>query len=256
MTFKRLAVVLVAGVAGCASPPNGDIRLAESNFDKAIAVGAAEFAPDALSLFRRRQTELKGELQTQQSRWFKSYARATELAVLMQEAADTAAAQAESGKAQAIAEATAGSAQFLSGPGLFVNGDFTAALTGWTAHPDSVATRTVERDGDRPVCHIVYRTGNWSVMSQVVPLRPDSLYAYEATLRTTAPVVALYWQSDIGRYFEVDKTYPEWTTLRYVFATPHWQGEAYPAQFHPVLMKGPGEVWFKQLRLVRLTRVN
>jgi hypothetical protein len=48
----------------------------------------------------------------------------------------------------------------------------------------------------------------------------------------------------------------QWTTLRHVFATPHWQGEAYPAQFHPVLMKGPGEVWFKQLRLVRLTRVN
>ena len=83
-------------------------------------------------------------------------------------------------------------------------------------------------------------------------LQPDTAYVYEADVKGTYLSVSLYWQSDIGRYYEIDKKYDDdgWTHLTYVFITPHWDGQPRPAVgFHPLLMKAAGEAWIKGLRL-------
>jgi len=152
-----------------------------------------------------------------------------------------------------MAEASAGKGAGSAGPNLLVNGSFADGLQGWSVNPESDATASV--DAIAPTgraWHVVYRKGNWGVIYQEVTLRPDTVYLYEARVKTTAPVVALYWQAETGRFFEIDKTYPEWTQLRYVFQTPHWNGQPYRTGLNPVLMKGPGEAWIQDLRLSEL----
>src|SRR5439155_12040819 len=123
----------------------------------------------------------------------------------------------------------------------------------WAKHPDSDATVQAERDRDgAPLWHGIYRGGNWAIISQPQILQPDTVYVQEADIRTTAPVVSLYWESDIGRFLSLTSTYPEWTHLQYLFITPHWNGQPKSASFHPVLMKGVGEAWLKGLRLSEL----
>lgn len=142
----------------------------------------------------------------------------------------------------------------VAGPNLFVNGDFAQGLAGWAKHPDADATVSVELDTDAtPMWHGIYRGKNWSMIGQGVRLKPDTAYIYEATIKSTVPVISLYWQTDIGRHFE-DKTYADWTTLRYVFVTPHWDGKPLTGEFAPVLMPGPGEVRFKSIRISELTK--
>lgn len=139
-----------------------------------------------------------------------------------------------------------------AGPSLFQNGDFSDGLTHWATHPGSDATVQVERDGGVPAWHATYRGGNWGPIYQEQTLQPDTVYVQEAEIKTTASVVSLYWQSDVGRYLSVDHTYPEWTRLQYVFLTPHWNGQPMRVGFNPVLMNGPGEAWIKGLRLSEL----
>jgi hypothetical protein len=248
---SRLAAMplcLVLGFAGCASPPNGDVRLAKATLDKAVAAGAEDYAVRSFEAARQAQLVLDTELKVQAARWFKSYDKATELAVEAQMAADKAAADAVAGKAAAMTAAVAGAT--ANGQNLFQNGNFTDGLAGWSVHPDSDSTVTVDLSNPaEPAWHVQYRKGNWSVIYQELALRPDTPYVYEATVKSTAPIVALYWQAETGRYHEIDKAYPEWTRLRYVFMTPHWDGQPYRTGFNPVLMKGPGEAWIKDLRL-------
>ena len=40
-----------------------------------------------------------------------------------------------------------------------------------------------------PVWHVTYRRGNWSVIHQSIPLRPDTIYVFAALVKSTAPVV-------------------------------------------------------------------
>lgn len=142
----------------------------------------------------------------------------------------------------------------VAGPNLFQNGDFSQGLASWARHPDSDATVQVERDPDGvPVWHATYRRGNWATIDQEQTLQPDTPYVYEATIRSTGPVVALYWQAETGRHFE-DNVYSAWTPLHYVFVTPNWEGKPHLASFLPVLMKGAGEVWIKGLRLSELKK--
>ena len=142
----------------------------------------------------------------------------------------------------------------VAGPNLLKNGDFKQGLEGWGHHPESQATFEVgmDADGKTPVWHVTYEGGNWGVIAQELDLQPDIFYVYEMTVQSTVPVVALYWQTEIGRSLEQGGTYPDWTQLRYVFLTPHWDGQPYRAFFDPVLMLGPGQVWLKQVRLSQL----
>jgi hypothetical protein len=246
-----LVMCVGVGVVGCGSPPTGDVELAKATVDKAVAAGAANFAPDPLESARKAYAELEAELKNQEGKWFKSYSRASDLAVTVQAAADKAAADAATAKERTLADATAttsGGDRF--GPNLFQNGDFSEGLRGWSLHPEADATPSIVASGPgEHAWHVQYRTGNWSVISQELSLKPDTVYVYEAIVKSTAPIVALYWQSEIGRFYEIDKSYPESTRLRYVLLTPHWNGEPMRTSFNPVLMKGAGEASIRDLRL-------
>jgi len=136
----------------------------------------------------------------------------------------------------------------LRGPNLFQNGDFAKGTEGWTTHPDSQATVAVEADH---TWHVKWKGGNWGPIAQEQMLKPDTVYVYEADLKTVGPVVSLYWQSDSGRFAAIEHQYPEWTHVPYVFITPHWNGQPMRVEFHPVLMngKGPSEAWIRNLRI-------
>jgi 4-amino-4-deoxy-L-arabinose transferase-like glycosyltransferase len=141
------------------------------------------------------------------------------------------------------------------GANLLRNGDFASGTDAWWSAPDVKADRSVE--GDRPtgspVMRIGFRGGNWVVMAQQVMLEPDTAYVYSMRVRTTGPVVALYWQADAGHPFEGNRVYREWTTLVSAFVTPHWNGRPMAASFSPVLMAAPGEAWLSDVRLARFT---
>ena len=248
-TTRLLILCLAVAAAGCASPPTGEVDLAKATLDKALAAAAENFAPESLKAARQAQAALDAEMKAQEGKWFKSYGKATDLAIAAQAAADKAAAEAVVSKEETLATATAGPGPDRQGPNLFANGSFTEGLKGWASHPASDATISIDLTPEGPAWHAQYRKGNWGVILQERHLRPGTVYVYEARIKSTAPVVALYWQSETGRFHEIDKSYPEWTHLRYVFLTPPWDGKPYPTGFHPVLMKGAGDAWLKDVRL-------
>lgn len=242
---------LVGVVSGCSSaqPPAKDIALAKTKLEAANASAAVSLAPESLRAAQAAQYALEAELARQSSKWFKSYEATTELATAAQAAADRAVAEATAARDETLAAANANT-EDRRGPNLFQNGSFADGLKEWSLHPDSDTTLSVDTVGtNQRAWHAKYRKGNWSVIYQEFPLQPDTVYVYEAWVKTTAPIVALYWQSDIGRYHQIDHAYPEWTHLRYVFITPHWDGKPYRTGFNPVLMKGPGEAWLRDLRI-------
>lgn len=137
----------------------------------------------------------------------------------------------------------------LLGANFLINADFAEGLKGWFKHPETDATIQIETESDGvPVWHAVLRRGNWAPISQEQQLKANTPYIFEATIRTTVPVVALYWQQEVGQFFQ-SGSYRDWTALRYVFVTPRWEGKPRTVTFHPVLMRIAGEAWIKNLRL-------
>ena len=140
----------------------------------------------------------------------------------------------------------------IAGPHLLQNPDFSNGLASWSKGPAAEGTVEVQRDSDGGyVWHGTLRNGDYTLIYQQQLLKPDTPYVYEADVKSTVPVVSLYWQATEGRFLE-QRAYPEWTHLVYVFITPHWIGEPYPTGFDPVLMRGAGEAWIKGLRLSEL----
>jgi 4-amino-4-deoxy-L-arabinose transferase-like glycosyltransferase len=140
----------------------------------------------------------------------------------------------------------------MAGPSLLQNADFSNGLASWSKSPTAEGTAEVLRDADGSnVWHGTLRNGDGALIYQQQVLKPDTAYVYEADVKSTVPVAALYWQSDVGRFLE-QRIYPEWTHLVYVFITPRWSGDPYPTGFDPVLVMGAGEAWVKGLRLSEL----
>lgn len=246
-------VALGAGfVTGCATPPDKELARARTSFEAAVAAGADTFASAPMARARQAHDALDAEVARQSRAWVKSFTRVEDLAMTVQAESQLAVSGVSEGRARLVSAATAGT-DVLLGPNLFENGDFAKGAAGWDVHPQSDATVSVEgRDTPAPVWHVTYRKGNWSVIYQEHPLKPDTVYVYEAWVKTTAPIVALYWQSDIGRFLEMEKVFPQWTRARYVFVTPHWDGKPYRVGFNPVLMKGAGEAWLRDLRIAEV----
>ncbi len=241
-----VALVIAAGAgAGCAVKPDKDIAEARAALDAAAAAGGDRFSA-AMARAREAQAALDAELQRQSRAWIKRFERVDDLAVTVQGEAATVLATAADGRARLVDDAQAGRA--TESDNLFQNGTFARGLDGWSVHPQADATVRVE-PGAEPVWHATWRKGNWSTIYQEQLLQPDTVYIYQAWIKTTAPIVALYWQSEIGRFFNIETSYPQWTRVRYVFVTPHWNGQPYRVGFNPVLMKGAGDVWLRDLRL-------
>lgn len=142
----------------------------------------------------------------------------------------------------------------VGGPNLFVNGEFSRGLDGWhqvSAAGVDVAPARDPQTGEPLVQVTAHSTDQRAVLIQNARVSPESAYVFEATFRSTAEIVTLYWESDVGR-FQSEGTYPNWITVRSVFLTPRWGGEPRSADFIPFLLKGPGQVWLKNVKLAPL----
>jgi 4-amino-4-deoxy-L-arabinose transferase-like glycosyltransferase len=142
----------------------------------------------------------------------------------------------------------------VGGPNLLKNGDFARGFDGWSrpAAPNVSLELSREPQGGDMVVHVTARTADQrAILLQGARLQPDTAYVFEVTVKSTMSIVALYWESDVAR-FESEGTYRDWTTRRYVFVTPRWDGQPRSVDCFPFLLKEPGEVWLKQVKLVPL----
>ena len=245
-----LLLGLVLGAAGCGSPPQADIDLAKTNLEKAAAAGAETLARESMKAARQAQAALEAELKGQEGKWFKSYAKALDLAVAVQAAGDKAAADATAARSRIMAAGANDGAP--SGPNLFKNGDFSEALTGWARVPAPwVSVRVEPANGHAELRVRVDTDGQHVAVLQGITVQPDTPYVYEMEVKSTGRVAALYWASDVAR-FESEKSFPEWTKRRYVFITPHWDGKPRYSDFHPVLPETAGDIWVRNIRLAEL----
>lgn len=242
---------MLATLAGsCSEPPDHEVQLAKTKTEAARAAGAEGLAPAAMAAVVTAQSALDAELKAQSTKWLRAYDTAGNLAVAVQRAADQATEQATGGRDRALAAAQAPGSDTMLGTNIFANGDFAKGTQAWFKHPDSDATISVlPVEGNQQAWHVVFRKGNWAVINQEQVLKPDTVYVYEGWVKSTAPLVAMYWQSDIGRHLDTDRAYPTWTRTRNVFVTPHWNGKPMRVSFCPVLMQGAGEAWLRDLRI-------
>ena len=86
---------------------------------------------------------------------------------------------------------------------------------------------------------------------QGITVKPDTPYVYEMEIKSTGRVAALFWASDVAR-FESERSFPDWTKVRYVFITPHWDGKPRYSDFHPLLTEAAGDVSVRNVRLAEL----
>lgn len=103
-----VAVLVTLAVAGCAKPPVDAIAAAEDAQRTAMAAGAQEYAPEAVSVMTEAKAAMDAELSAQNERMFlrRSFKQAEALAVAYRQAADQATSTANSAREQARQEAT------------------------------------------------------------------------------------------------------------------------------------------------------
>jgi hypothetical protein len=112
MMRKALWLVLFALVAvtaaGCAKPPTVEIDAASEAMDAAQAAGAPDYAPEAWAKAQASEAELEAEITAQKDAFAlsRSYEQTKNLAQATKSAAETAAAEALTGKETAKNEAT------------------------------------------------------------------------------------------------------------------------------------------------------
>ena len=248
-----LTLCLVLGVAGCGTPPEPEMNLAKANLDKAVAAGADKYARESLKAAQQAQAALDAELKAQEGKWFKSYGKTQDLAIAVEAAADKAAADAAGGRAKVIANAKSAKGDAPSGPNLFRNGDFSEGLDGWARVSSPGVEVRVERP-DKANAELRIRVADAAqhiVLLQGITVKPDTAYIYEMEVKSTGPIVALYWDSDVGR-FDSERSFPNWTMLRYVFIAPRWDGKPRYGNFHPLLTKGVSDISIRKVRLAEL----
>jgi hypothetical protein len=143
----------------------------------------------------------------------------------------------------------------MIGPNLLKNANFMSGLDDWIHAPEWPARVQAVEDGDRHArtLHVTYSTGDWRVIAQVLELESDGYYAVEMSVRSTAPIVTLYREVEGGHYAG-EGVFPVWKTVREVFAVRSSSAavKSMPVGFYPVLMKGPGEAWIRNLKLARV----
>jgi protein TonB len=88
---------------GCASPPSADVDAAKAALDKAATEHADQYAPESLKAAQDAGAALDAELKAQESKWFKSYDKAKELAASAKAAGEQAAADAITARERAEA---------------------------------------------------------------------------------------------------------------------------------------------------------
>ena len=93
--------MLIFALAGCGAPPTAEADAARQAMASASSAGADKYAAASLEEARTAQAALDAELKAQEGKFIKSYDRARELAVAAKTAADKAATDATSERAEA-----------------------------------------------------------------------------------------------------------------------------------------------------------
>ena len=86
-------------------------------------------------------------------------------------------------------------------------------------------------------------------------LEPNSFYLYEATIRSTPQVSALYWAADGGEFVALTDDFPSSRKITVLIATPNWP-EPGLVKFSPVLFDHLDFVDLKDVRLIELNELN
>ena len=98
-----IALGLAITVTGCAAPPNADVDAAKAAIDRAATDRAGQYAAESLQAAQDARAALDAELKVQEGKWFKSYDKTKELAIVAKAAGDKAEADAVAGKEKADA---------------------------------------------------------------------------------------------------------------------------------------------------------
>jgi len=116
VVVRFLPIVLgpAIAIAGCAAPPTGNVDEAKAAVEKAASERANQYAPESFKAAQDAQAALDAELKAQESKWFKSYDRARELATAARTAGEKATADATA--AREGAEARAAKAKAAAAP--------------------------------------------------------------------------------------------------------------------------------------------
>jgi len=93
--------MLIFALAGCGAPPTAEADAARQAMASASSAGADKYAAASLKEAQTAQAALDAELKAQEGKFIKSYDRARELAVAAKTAADKAATDATSERAEA-----------------------------------------------------------------------------------------------------------------------------------------------------------
>ena len=101
--FVAIALALAITAAGCGAPPAADVDAARAAVDKAVTTGSGQYAAESVKAAQDAQAALDAELKVQESKWFKSYDKAKELAAAAKAAGEKAAAEAVAAREQAAA---------------------------------------------------------------------------------------------------------------------------------------------------------
>ena len=103
VSFGAIALALAITAAGCGAPPTADVDAARAAVDKAVADSGGQYAAESVKAAQDAQAALDAELKVQDSKWFKSYDKAKELAAAAKAAGEKAAAEAVAAREQAAA---------------------------------------------------------------------------------------------------------------------------------------------------------
>ena len=107
LTAAVLLTSLALVALGCAKPPDQEMQQAQSAMEVAKTAGAETYAAESLGKAQDVLSQAQAEVQAQQGKMFKSYAKAKELLAQAKTAADQAAADATTAKAQMKSDAEA-----------------------------------------------------------------------------------------------------------------------------------------------------
>jgi TonB family protein len=112
LDMRRLsAILLVLPLAtACSTRPTAEIDAAKAALNNASA-SATQYAPESLKAAQDANAALDAELAAQDTKWIKSYDRASQLAVSARLASEKAITDATAGKARAEAAAAAAAAR-------------------------------------------------------------------------------------------------------------------------------------------------
>jgi len=141
----------------------------------------------------------------------------------------------------------------VAGPSQFANGDFSQGLTAWF-EASGLGCDGAGRSRRRacPVWHVNYRRGNWITIARIARCSLTLPYVYDATIRSTIPIVALYWEAEIADTSRIG-AYNDWTTL-HTYSSRRTGGQAPFGCLQSRADAGAGEVWIKGLRLSEIKK--